>query len=59
MPRKKAAPETEDEKKFSIEENVLLDAQRVYHHVVAAMKLNKVEAAEGGCVLILISAVNL
>ena len=39
--------------------NVFFDAQGIHHHVVAAMELNEVEAAEGGRVLVLVTAVNL
>ena len=40
-------------------QNVLLNAQRVDHHVVAAMEFNEVDAAKGSRILILITAVNL
>ena len=40
-------------------QNIFLNAQRVYHHVVAAVELDKVDAAKGCRILVLVTAVNL
>ena len=40
-------------------DNVLFDSQGIYNYVVSAVELNKIKAAEGRRILILIAAVNL
>ena len=38
--------------------DLLLDSQWVHHHIIPPMKLNKIESAKCGCILILIASVD-
>ena len=40
-------------------DNILFYPQRIHHHIVPSVELNKIKPSEGGRVLVLITAVNL
>ena len=39
--------------------DVLFNAQRIYHHIVASVEFNKIETSKGSRILVLVSSVNL
>ena len=50
---------TEKEIILELMYDVLFNAQRVNHHIVASVELNKIESSKGSRILVLVPAVNL